>query len=272
LAGAAVFAELLVGLVFIAVGFAIERRWPARAPSLGTTLFNVGYMAPASLIHAVLLPAAGGLSMLALNMMGGGLIALPASGWLLLPGLVVYILTMDFGEYIFHRAQHRFKFLWSMHSLHHSDTEFNVSTTTRHFWLDSALKTVSIYLVVGLILKVNPMIVLIYSVLTLYNYISHMNVPLGFGRWCWVINSPLYHRIHHSLLPEHQGRNFAGLFPIFDVLFGSYHAPGPAELPPTGVASGRIPLGLLDAVLWPFHDRLRAARARGPANLGDRLA
>jgi sterol desaturase/sphingolipid hydroxylase (fatty acid hydroxylase superfamily) len=259
-AGGALLIEILVGIAFIALGFAIERRWPARRPSFRTTLFNIGYQVPASLVHAVLLPAAGGLSILAVNALGGGLIALPARGWLVLPGLLVYALAMDFGEYMFHRAQHKLPFLWSMHSLHHSDAEFNVSTTNRHFWLDAVLKAASIYLVAGVIFKVGPIIVAVYSLLTFYNYISHLNVRLGFGRWWWVINSPHYHRIHHSLLPEHQGRNFAGLFPIFDVMFGSHYVPGPAEFPPTGLTSGEIPSGVLEAMLWPLHDRMRTPR------------
>ena len=97
LAVGALVIEMGVGIACIALGFAVERRWPARQPSLRATLFNIGYLVPASMVHAVLLPAAGGLSILAVNALGGGLIALPARGWLLLPGLMAYALAMDFG-------------------------------------------------------------------------------------------------------------------------------------------------------------------------------
>src|SRR4051812_4194107 len=38
--------------------------------------------------------------------------------WLALPA---FVLTMDLGEYLFHRAQHAIPWLWKLHSLHHSD-------------------------------------------------------------------------------------------------------------------------------------------------------
>lgn len=38
---------------------------------------------------------------------------------------------------------------------------------------------------------------------------------MGLGRFCWVLNSPQYHRLHHSPSPEHFNCNFAAQLPIF---------------------------------------------------------
>src|SRR5436189_6345946 len=38
---------------------------------------------------------------------------------------VVYLLAYDFLYYWLHRAQHRYDVLWSIHKLHHSDTNVN---------------------------------------------------------------------------------------------------------------------------------------------------
>ncbi|WP_395400031.1 sterol desaturase family protein [Pseudoduganella sp. UC29_106] len=149
----------------------------------------------------------------AVNAVGGGWIKLPASGaefWL---AFVFYVLTVDLMEYLFHRAQHRIPALWSMHSLHHSDITLNASTTSRHYWAEHGIKMLSIYMVVGLLFKAPPEILGAYVVLSYYNVFLHMNVRVGFGRLSFLLNSPQYHRLHHSVLPEHYGSEFRSLVP-----------------------------------------------------------
>jgi len=254
---ATIVETFLAGLVaagaFIAVGLLVERRFAARASMAPTLGFNLLHYAPASLIQALLRPAAGALTVLAANGLGGGLVVLPTRGWGLLLGLVVYLVAMDLGEYLFHRAQHRFAWLWAMHSLHHSDEAFHVSTAIRHFWLDIFLKTFTIYLVVGVLFKADARIVALYGVLTSYNYFTHMNVRVGFGRWAWVLNAPQYHRRHHSSRPEDRDCNFAALLPVFDVLTGAYRAPGPGYYPETGLDEGESPRSVLSALIWPLR-------------------
>ena len=40
-----------------------------------------------------------------------------------------------------------------------------------------------------------------------------------------VFPSPAHHHVHHSRHPEHIDKNFAFVFPVWDVLFGTYHMP-----------------------------------------------
>ncbi|MDB5481329.1 MAG: sterol desaturase [Caulobacteraceae bacterium] len=246
-------AGLLAAGAFIAVGGLIERRFAATRPTTPTLGFNLLYFAPASLIQALLRPATGALTVLAVNGLGGGFVALPAQGWGLLMGLAAYLVAMDLGEYLFHRAQHSFPWLWAMHSLHHSDEAFNVSTAIRHFWLETFIKTFTIYLVVGLLFKADARIVGLYGVLTSYNYVTHMNVKVGFGRWAWVLNAPQYHRRHHSSRPEDRDCNFAALLPLFDVLTGAYRPPAPGDYPETGLGEEAGPSNVIAALVWPLR-------------------
>ena len=115
----------------------------------------------------------------------------------------------------------------------------------------------TIYLVVGILFKADPRIVALYGVLTSYNYFSHMNVRVGFGRWAWVLNSPHYHRRHHSRRPEDRDGNFAALLPVFDVITGAYRAPEPGYYPETGLDEGESPRSVLSALAWPLRPRRR---------------
>ena len=170
---------VVVSGAIIATGRIAERARPAATCPTGGVLFNLFYLVPYSLLHAVSVPAIAGVAVATTNAFGGGLVRLPSSGWGLVAGVALYTLAMDFGEYVFHRAQHRFPVLWTMHSLHHSDRAVNVSTTQRHFWAEQAIKSATIYLVVGLLFRTNDRIVLIYGVLTFWNYVAHMNLAPG---------------------------------------------------------------------------------------------
>jgi sterol desaturase/sphingolipid hydroxylase (fatty acid hydroxylase superfamily) len=163
--------------------------------------------------------------------------------WLAFPA---YLVVHDLGEYLFHRAQHRIPALWAMHALHHSDPSMSVLTTQRHFWGEPLIKTLTVWSAASLIVSPTPLLVLGYALLSLWNFVAHSALRIDFGRWSWLLNSPAYHRRHHSSLPEHYDSNFAALFPIFDVIAGSY-------FPPTGL--DRKPEGAADLALWPlvFH-------------------
>ena len=52
----------------------------------------------------------------------------------------LYLCALDFFQYWWHRAQHRFPILWDQHVAHHSDEAFNVTTTTRHHWTEFMLQ------------------------------------------------------------------------------------------------------------------------------------
>jgi len=212
-------------------------------------------------LQTLLKPAAGGLATWAVSATAGGLITVPSGGPGLMFGFLAYLLVMDFGEFLFHWAQHRVPWLWSMHSLHHSDENFNVTTTARHHWAEFFLKSGTIYLAVGLLFRVNAEIIGLYTIIGFYNYFPHMNVNVGFGRWSFLLNSPRYHRLHHSCLPEHFDVNFAALLPIFDVLFRTYREPRAGECPPTGLDSHEAPQSLAEAYAWPLGRRRRSSQA-----------
>lgn len=246
---------LTLGIIFI--GLLLERANPVQMQPLKAVRFNMIYTVIYLLAQAILIPLASSLTVLAVNASGGGLIILPTTGWGLLFGFLLYALTLDFMEYLFHRVQHQVPALWAMHSLHHSDPALNASTTNRHYWAEHSIKMVTVFLFTGMLFKSNVLIVGMYTALSIYNYFLHMNIRVGFGRWSMLMNSPQYHRLHHSALPEHHNCNFAALFPIFDVIFGTYRAPGKAEYPATGLDSGERPSGLIEAIFWPVRSLLR---------------
>jgi sterol desaturase/sphingolipid hydroxylase (fatty acid hydroxylase superfamily) len=244
---------LLLSFTCVLIGFVVERSREREPRRFGSISFNVGYSSVVSVIQALLQPAAAAITVYLVHVTGQGFINLPDTGWRLIPALLAYIIAMDFGEYVFHRAQHSISPLWAMHSLHHSDPDVNVSTTARHYWAEHFIKSLTIYLAVGIIFKANPIIVGIYTLTGFYNYFTHARLPVSFGRYSVLLNSPCYHRIHHSIFPADENINFAALFPIFDRMFGTYRSPLRSEFPETGLSSLEAPSGIIGAMAWPIR-------------------
>ena len=99
-----------------------------------------------------------------------------------------------------------------------------------------------------------------YGVATVYGLMfmffamfPHMNIRLELGPLTRLILGPQLHRIHHSVYREHFNTNFAGAFPVWDLVFGTYRAPGRGEFPPTGLPETPGRPSPLHALLWPMY-------------------
>ena len=170
--------------------------------------------------------------------------------------IVLFFFVMDLGEYLFHRAQHAIPILWRMHSFHHSDEDMNATTSNRHFWAEPVIKSVTIWPAAALLVHPSPAALTVYFWVSFWHYVCHSKIDFHLGRWSWLLNTPGYHRRHHSTLPEHYNSNFAALFPIFDVISGTYRPPD--GFPPTGLSEQAQTTA--DILLWPLRSR-RVAKA-----------
>lgn len=151
---------------------------------------------------------------------------------------IQFLLLQDLLFYLYHRAQHSWKWLWPVHEMHHSDNELNVSTSYRIHWLESAFQYVVIIYPILMILGVHIEGILSTAIVaTALLLFSHSNLKVHLGAIGFLIVGPQYHRIHHSIQDKHQAKNLAQFFPLFDWLGGTYYHPAPREYPPTGTKS-----------------------------------
>jgi sterol desaturase/sphingolipid hydroxylase (fatty acid hydroxylase superfamily) len=151
---------------------------------------------------------------------------LPWLGDNALASFLVYFALYDCAAYWVHRAQHRFSWWWALHSLHHSQRRVTVWSDDRNHVLDDLLVTL-VLVVFSQIVGVQPDdYVLILMVGRLIESWSHANVDMGFGRIGEkLIVGPRFHRLHHALASPAErhihDHNFAPVFPIWDILFGT---------------------------------------------------
>jgi sterol desaturase/sphingolipid hydroxylase (fatty acid hydroxylase superfamily) len=164
-----------------------------------------------------------------------------------------WLAMRDFFYYWFHRLQHKSKWLWPQHALHHSEEHVNITTAVRHHWLEVPLTVIFVDFPLLVLLK-PPIVTLgfVTGILALTGLVNHLNLKLGFVPLNWIISTPQLHRIHHSKLEEHLDKNFTTFFPVWDILFGTYYSPRKNEYPPTGLASGERVTTIKHALLFPF--------------------
>ncbi len=88
--------------------------------------------------------------------------------------------------------------------------------------------------------------------MTLYAIFVHANVRWDFGPLRALIATPRFHRWHHTSQAEGLDKNFAGLLPLWDALFGKYYMPDGRQPEVFGVAGEPVPEGFLAQLAYPF--------------------
>lgn len=182
----------------------------------------------------------------------------PPTNWYERIGCELLVLFLyDFFTYWLHRIEHYVPFLWQFHKLHHDDMHLNASTTNRHHPVEALLR-VPLVLLPLVVLFDLPFAALSNGVSLgiLLPAISHMNLRLELGRLTPLVVGPQLHRLHHSRIAEHHNKNFANIFPFWDLVFGTYLAPTPGEFPPTGLDSDKNPAEIVNENPCPI-DKVR---------------
>jgi sterol desaturase/sphingolipid hydroxylase (fatty acid hydroxylase superfamily) len=176
------------------------------------------------------------------------------------------VLVSDLWSYWFHRLQHAVPFLWAMHSFHHSARNLTFITGSRHLWIERVL-TGAFLPVMAILFVVPPSLPFAVLLIGLIpNNFAHLNLRISFGRATTWINNPQWHRIHHSLRPEHHDKNFAAVLTLWDFIFGTACVPKEGEYPPTGIASDEH-VSFIDSIIWPFR-HLRRKRSQDSLVVG----
>jgi sterol desaturase/sphingolipid hydroxylase (fatty acid hydroxylase superfamily) len=156
---------------------------------------------------------------------------------------LVYYAIYDLVYYLIHRLQHSIPWWWALHSLHHSQRQLSCWSNDRDHYLDDLLEAL-IVAAAALLIGVSPTdyALLVLSGELLQN-LGHTNVRLRFGPiFEKVLVDPYYHRLHHMKVdpdrPQLHYCNFAFIFPLWDILFGTALFGEPAR--PTGVGDPMV--------------------------------
>jgi len=247
-------ALIVLGGVFSAM----ERFWgsvPAksmlrreRLTDLGWWFFTpwVGRAASALALMAAIVP---------LSLLMRGTTAPPTNRWFTHQPVALQILELlvaaDLLGYFAHRLFHGHR-LWPFHAIHHSAEDLDWLSATRVHPLNEVGNRLIQVIPLYFLGFRGPALAAIAPVFTLYALFVHANLRWDFGPLRLVIASPAFHRWHHARAAEGKDRNFAGLFPWIDLLFGTLYLPRGRQPVVFGV-DDPVPRRLAGQLLFPFR-------------------
>ncbi|MEL6437947.1 MAG: sterol desaturase family protein [Cyanobacteria bacterium J06621_8] len=249
---------ILTGFIMYGCFIVVERISPVEPHQpLKDIWFNLQWYVLYSLI-AILLQTAGigKVIDLAQNSLNAPYLEIPSpnSWWQYVLASLFYFLMTDFFYYWFHRWQHTTEFLWEEHKLHHSEKSLNVTSSRKVHWLEDPFLLLFLGIPMGILFNFDSLAIGILTLIeVLWLQFIHLNLRLELGWLSYVLTAPQYHRIHHSFQPEHIDKNFAAFFPIWDIVFGTYHHPRRNEFPKTGLDTGETYRSLWKASILPFQ-------------------
>lgn len=135
---------------------------------------------------------------------------------------VLLLFADDFTYYWNHRIGHTARFFWASHVVHHSSQKYNLSTALRQTWTGSFTSFI-FYLWLPLLGFHPAMILMQMSISLIYQYWIHTELIHKMPRWFeFIFNTPSHHRVHHATNPQYLDRNHAGIFIIWDKIFGTF--------------------------------------------------
>ncbi len=146
---------------------------------------------------------------------------IPVTWW----SLVLCFVADDFFYYWFHRTAHRVRWFWASHVIHHSSQHYNLSTALRQTWTGQ-FSLSFIFRLPLFLAGFDPKLILFCAGLNLvYQFFIHTEVvrrlPWGLELW---LNTPSHHRVHHGTNARYLDRNYAGVFIVWDRMFGTFEA------------------------------------------------
>lgn len=162
---------------------------------------------------------------------GGAIYALMLKAWELRPVTVPWtwwawalcFVLDDFLYYLFHRSAHRVRWFWASHVNHHSSQHYNLSTALRQTWTGWLALSFVFKLPLAAIGFPPAMILFCTGLNLIYQFWIHTEAIKRFPRWFEaVMNTPSHHRVHHATNPRYLDANYAGVFIVWDRLFGTF--------------------------------------------------
>src|SRR5688572_8761270 len=134
--------------------------------------------------------------------------------------IIISLLVLDFfGGWFVHIVEHKVRFLWRFHVVHHADNNVDVTTGLRHHPVESMVR--GMFFFMGIILSGAPMyaVMIFQTLLVIATQITHANISLP--KWVataasYIFVAPNMHKVHHHWKQAYTDGNYG-------VILASWH-------------------------------------------------
>lgn len=139
---------------------------------------------------------------------------------------VLGLLLLDLiSAYFIHWIEHKIKWMWGFHMVHHSDIYVDTTTANRHHPGESVFRALFTLLAVWILGAPIWMVMMYQSISVVLSQFNHANIslPTKLDKLIsYVIVSPNMHKIHHHFKQPETDSNYGNIFSIWDRMFGTY--------------------------------------------------
>lgn len=139
---------------------------------------------------------------------------------------IIGLMVLDLiGAYFIHWLEHRVKWMWLFHLIHHTDRNVDTTSANRHHPGESVFRF--IFTTIAVVITGAPMwMVFLYQTLSVVlSQFNHANIGLPKAldkALSWVIVTPDMHHVHHHYMLPYTDSNYGNIFSVWDRLFGTY--------------------------------------------------
>ncbi|MBI1328875.1 MAG: sterol desaturase family protein [Alphaproteobacteria bacterium] len=158
----------------------------------------------------------------------------------------------DFYYYWWHRISHRVRWFWADHVQHHSSQHYNLSTALRQPWTGVLTPSLLLRTPMFLLGFPLPMLAFVHGLNLVYQFWIHTEAIGKMPRWFeTVMNTPSHHRVHHATNARYLDSNYAGVFIVWDRMFGTFVREDETDPPRYGIVKN---LGTFNPVKVALHE------------------
>ena len=128
------------------------------------------------------------------------------------------------GAWLIHWLQHRVKWMWMFHLVHHTDPNIDVTSGLRHHPGENILRLLFTTLAVLSTGASFGLVMLYQTISAFFAALTHANIQVL--NWIdkplsWVFVTPNFHKTHHHYILPQADSNYGNIFSIWDHIFST---------------------------------------------------
>ncbi|MFL2983508.1 MAG: sterol desaturase family protein [Candidatus Neomarinimicrobiota bacterium] len=139
--------------------------------------------------------------------------------------LLIGLALMDLiGAWSIHWLEHKIRWMWKLHIIHHSDRNVDVTTGLRHHPGENILRLMFTTFAVIITGASFGLVMMYQTISVFFAHLSHANInlPRTFERvLSYVLVTPHFHKVHHHYVQPYTDSNYGNIFSFWDYCFGT---------------------------------------------------
>lgn len=139
--------------------------------------------------------------------------------------VMVGLVLLDFiGAWLIHWLEHKVRWMWRFHIIHHSDTYVDVTSGLRHHPGENIFRLMFTSLAVLIVGPSFGLVMLYQTISAFFAHLTHANIkmPLKLDRLLsFIFVTPHFHKVHHHYVQPYTDTNYGNIFSFWDHIFGT---------------------------------------------------